>query len=124
MEKLSIKQSLGIIRMTLLTIIFGKSNSHIIFHISLFDSDSIDLYRYTYRPDTKAVYGTLTQAYQSSIVLGNVKLGSGSKVSLVGYTGEVTWKAGANNSVEISMPSLPLDTDLKWAWVFKFENVL
>ena len=82
------------------------------------------LYRYTYRPDTKAVYGTLTQVYQSSIVLGNLKLGSNSKVSLVGYTGEVTWKAGANNSVEISMPSLPLDTDLKWAWVFKFENVL
>ena len=70
------------------------------------------------------MYGTLTQAYQSKVVLGNVKVGSGSKVSLVGYDGEVAFKASTNNTIEISMPPLPLDTELRWAWVFKFENVL
>ena len=80
--------------------------------------------RYTYRPDTGAVYGTLTQKYQFMVMLGNVKVGNGSKVSLLGYDGEVSWKTYPNNTVEITMPPLPLDTELRWAWVFKFENVL
>ena len=80
--------------------------------------------RYTYRPDTGAVYGALTLKYQSKVMLGNMKVGSGSKVSLLGYDGEVSWKAYPNNTVEITMPPLPLDTELRWAWVFKFENVL
>ena len=81
--------------------------------------------RYTYRPDTGAVYGILTQAYQMKVVLGNVKVGaSGSKISLVGYTGQVTWISNAKDNIEITMPPLPLDTELKWAWVFKFENFL
>ena len=80
--------------------------------------------RYTYRPDTGAVYGTLTLKYQFTVMLGNMKVGSSSKVSLLGYDGEVSWKTYSNNTVEISMPPLPLDTELRWAWVFKFENVL
>ena len=80
--------------------------------------------RYTFRPDTGAVYGTQTQAYQSTVVIGAVKANSNSKISLVGYDGDVTWKQAANNTIEISMPSLPLDTELRWAWVFKFENIV
>ena len=80
--------------------------------------------RYTYSPVSGAVYGTLTQAYQFNVLLGNMKIGTGSKVTLVGYNGEVQWKTNANNTIEITMPPLPLDSGLKWAWVFKFENVL
>ena len=80
-------------------------------------------YRYTYRPDTGAVYGTQTQVYQSKVVIGAVKTSTNSKISFVGYDGEVTWKPSANNTIEISMPFLPLDTELRWAWVFKFENI-
>ena len=81
-------------------------------------------YRYTYRPDTGAVYGTQTQVYQSTVVIGAVKTNSNSKISLVGYEGEVVWKPAANSTIEISMPHLPLDTELRWAWVFKFENIV
>lgn len=80
--------------------------------------------RYTYRPDTGAVYGILTLKYQFSVMLGNIKVGSGSKVSLLGYDGDVSSKTYPNGTLEISMPPLPLDTQLRWAWVFKFENVL
>ena len=80
--------------------------------------------RYTYRPDTGAVYGALTLKYQFTVMLGNMKLGSGSKVSLLGYDGEVSWKTYPNSTIEITMPPLPLDTELRWAWVFKFENVI
>lgn len=78
--------------------------------------------RYTQCPDTGAVYATLTLKYLSKITLGNINLSSSSKVSLLGYDGEVTCSAGTNNTVEITMPTLPLDTNLKWAWTFKFEN--
>ena len=84
----------------------------------------LSISRYTYHPDTGAVYGTLTQKYLFNVMLGNMKLGSGSKVSLLGYDGEVSWKTYPNNTAEVSMPPLPLDTELRWAWVFKFENVL
>ena len=53
---------------------------------SLFDPVS----RYTYHPDTGAVYGALTQKYQFAVMLGNIKLGSGSKISLLGYDGDVS----------------------------------
>ena len=69
------------------------------------------------------MYGTQTQVYQSNVVIGALKTNANSKISLVGYDGEVTWKLSANNTIEISMPFLPLDTELTWAWVFKFENV-
>lgn len=81
------------------------------------------LHRYTYRPDTSTVYGTQTQVYQSTVVIGAVKTSTNTKISLVGYDGNVTWKTSANNTIEISMPFLPVDTELRWAWVFKFENV-
>ena len=80
--------------------------------------DFLTTSRYTYRSDTGAVYGTLTQKYLFNVMLGNVKMGSGSKVSLLGYDGEVSWKTYPNNTVEISMPPLPLDTELRWVWVF------
>ena len=84
---------------------------------------SIYPHRYTYRPDTGAVYGTQTQVYQSTVVIGAVWADFNTKISLVGYDGEVMWKPSANNTIEISMPFLPVDTELRWAWVFKFENV-
>ena len=79
--------------------------------------------RYTYSPATGAVYGTLTQKYQFTVMLGSLIVGSSSKVSMLGYDGDVSWTVYTNDTVKISMPPLPLDTQLRWAWVFKFENV-
>ena len=42
-----------------------------------------------YRPDTEAVYGTQTQVYKSNVVIGAVKTNANTKISLVGYDGEV-----------------------------------
>ena len=133
MERPFTRPGPGITRMTLLTAIFGELY---IYHSSKHDPDFTDFVsatriqlrcvcslRYTYRPDTGAVYGTQTQVYQSTVVIGAVKTNSNSKISLLGYDGEVTWKPAANTTIEISMPHLPLDSGLKWAWVFKFENV-
>ena len=94
-------------------------HSDVMIHVAMFLSS-----RYTHRPDTGAVYGALTLKYQSKVMLGNIKLGSGSKVSLLGYDGDVSWKTYPNSTIEISMPPLPLDTQLRWAWVFKFENLI
>ena len=94
-------------------------HSDVMIHVAMFLSS-----RYTHRPDTGAVYGALTLKYQSKVMLGNIKLESGSKVSLLGYDGDVSWKTYPNSTVEISMPPLPLDTQLRWAWVFKFENLI
>ena len=69
------------------------------------------------------MYGILTQVYQSKVLIGAVATNAKSKISLVGYDGEVVWGSGVNNVIEISMPFLPLDTELRWAWAFKFENV-
>ncbi len=81
-------------------------------------------YRYTYSPTTGAVYGTLTLKYQPIVNLGNIKVGTSSKISLLGYDGDVSWMTYPNTTLGISIPPLPLDTELRWAWVFKFENVL
>ena len=80
------------------------------------------LFRYTYRPDTKAVYGTLLKFPSNYMVtIGGVKTTSSTKISLLGY-GEVKWaNSGAN--VVITFPYLPLDTTLQWAWSFMFENI-
>ena len=69
------------------------------------------------------MYGILTLKYQFTVNLGNIKLGTGSKISLLGYNGDISWKTYPNNTLGIIMPPLPLDSELKWAWVFKFENV-
>ena len=79
--------------------------------------------RFTYRPDTGVVYATLTLAYRSKVSIGNVVIGSSTKVSLVGYDDKLSWNGLTNNTIEITMPPLPLDTKLRWAWVFKLENV-
>ena len=99
-------------------ILINRREKEIVYWTELFY-----LHRYTYRPDTGAVYGTQTQVYQSSVVIGAVKTNTNTKISLVGYDGEVAWKPSANNTIEISMPFLPVDTQLRRAWVFKFENI-
>ena len=70
------------------------------------------------------MYATLTQKYQSEVLLGNVQAGSSTKVTLVGYDGDVALKTDTNNTIAVTMPPLPLDTELRWAWTFKLENVL
>ena len=47
---------------------------------------------------------------------------SNSIVSLLGY-GKVQWSTSSKGQMEITMPSLPLDSELMWAWTFKIENI-
>lgn len=44
------------------------------------------------------------------------------EIILLGYNGKVTWSY-RSNSVEIEMPLIN-PQKLKWAWVFKFTNML
>lgn len=55
------------------------------------------------------------------LTLGAVKTSSSSQVSLLGY-GKVDWKEDGGK-VEVTFPSLPLNTPLQWAWVIKFAAV-
>ena len=59
------------------------------------------------------MYGILTKVYQSKVLIGAVATNAKSKISLVGYDGEVVWGSGVNNVIEISMPFLTLDTELR-----------
>ena len=68
------------------------------------------------------MYAALTLTFQFNVSLGNLKLAEDSKVSLLGYDEEISWTTGNNNTVVITMPQLPPDTNLKWAWVFKFDK--
>ena len=45
-----------------------------------------------------------------------------SEVSLLGYSGNVFWKH-QTNAIEVKMPLIN-PQKLKWAWVFKFTNML
>ena len=58
----------------------------------------------------------------NTLTLGSVMSSSNSIVTLLGY-GKVQWKANTKGQMEITMPSLPLDSDLMWAWTFKIENI-
>ena len=79
-------------------------------------------FRYTHNSTSKAVYGILLKWPNIQIViLESVKMSSSSKVSLLGY-GPLSWEA-VGNKVAIELPSLPLDSDLQWAWTLKFEDI-
>ena len=57
-----------------------------------------------------------------SLTLGSVKTSSTTTASLLGY-GSVDWKSDSMGRMVITIPSLPLDTNLQWAWTIKLENV-
>ena len=79
-------------------------------------------YRYTYNATSGAVYGTLLQwPTNYSVTVGAVKTTSSSKISLLGF-GSLSWK-NEGSGVTITLPYLPLNSTLQWAWTFKFENV-
>ena len=79
--------------------------------------------RYTYSPSNKAVYGIAVQ-YPSDYVLtiNDVKPDtSTTKVTLLGY-GEIKWTYSAPK-MSIMMPRLPLDSNLRWSWVIRFDGI-
>lgn len=53
--------------------------------------------------------------------LGSVKASSGSTATMLGY-GKVNFKT-SSNGVQVSFPNLPLDTQLMWAWVVRFDGI-
>ena len=53
--------------------------------------------------------------------IGAVKTNSMTKVTLLGYSGSISWIT-VGYTTTIDLPYLPLDS-LQWAWSFKFEGV-
>ena len=51
-----------------------------------------------------------------------MKTSTSTVATLLGY-GKLQWKNNSNGQVEITMPYLPLDTPLQWAWTIKLENI-
>jgi len=69
------------------------------------------------------VYGILLQAPSNyTVTMGSVKTTSSSNISLLGYSGKLYWKMGAMGTM-VTLPFLPPDSSLKWAWTLKLENV-
>ena len=79
--------------------------------------------RYTKNATDSSVYAIALKWPDNNILtLGLVKTTSNSVVTLLGY-GKVQLKTNTKGQMEITMPPLPLDSDLKWAWTFKLENI-
>ena len=80
--------------------------------------------RYTKNATDSSVYAIVLKWPDDNILtLGSVKTTSNSVVTLLGYD-KVQWKTNTiMGQMEITMPPLPLDTNLKWAWTFKLENI-
>ena len=79
--------------------------------------------RYTYNAGSKTVYGILLQAPSNyTVTMGSVKTTSSSNISLLGYSGKVDWKMDETGTT-VTLPFLPPDSNLKWAWTLKLENV-
>lgn len=68
------------------------------------------------------VYAT-TLSYPSDYILtiGAIKPASSTKVNLLGY-GDVKWSY-QDLQMKITMPYLPLDSKLQWAWTLSFADV-
>lgn len=70
-----------------------------------------------------AVYGIVVQ-YPSDYMLtiSDVKPDLlDTKVTLLGY-GEISWSYSAMK-MSIMMPRLPLDSNLRWSWVLRFDGI-
>ena len=77
---------------------------------------------YTYSKSDNMVYGTLLKWPDNYMVIfGSVTSTSYSKISLLGYSGSLSWKTEGVITV-VTLPYLPLG-GLQWAWTFKFENI-
>lgn len=81
------------------------------------------LSRYTYNTGSKAVYG-IALKYPSDYVLsiGAVKPAQGAKVTLLGWEQDLKWTYQAP-VMNITMPFLPLNSNLRWGWTLRFDNV-
>ena len=80
------------------------------------------LLRYTYNSNLKAVYG-IALKYPSNYVLSIgavVPSQQSTVVTLLGY-GQLKWTYEAP-LMNVTMPYLPLDSDLRWGWTLRFEN--
>ena len=85
--------------------------------------NSLHVHRYTYNAGSKTVYGILLQAPSNyTVTMGSVKATSSSNISLLGYSGKVDWKMDETGTT-VTLPFLPPDSNLKWAWTLKLENV-
>ena len=79
--------------------------------------------RYTYGNVTGAVYGILLAWPDSyKVTFGAIETSINTKITLLGY-GEVQWKVAAGNELNVTLPYLPLDSKLQWAWTLKLTNV-
>ena len=82
-----------------------------------------NLYRYTKNATDGSVYAIVLKWPADNILtLGSVKTTAFSIATLLGY-GRVQFNTNFMGQMEITMPPLPLDSNLMWAWTFKLENI-
>ena len=80
------------------------------------------LCRYTTDAKGQLVFATLLKWPDNyAIRLGAVKPASDANVTLLGY-GKVQWTHD-QSTMTLTMPYLPLDSALQWAWTFQMEGV-
>lgn len=90
----------------------------------LFQNDTNTSYVW-YTANTKSgmVYAHLLEWPQNyKVVLGALAGMQPSKVTLLGYGTDLTFSV-LLDGVQVTLPYLPLDTPLKWAWVLRIEGL-
>ena len=73
-----------------------------------------------------SVYAIVLNKWPSpTLMLGSVKSSTQSKVSLLGYSGEISQQPVAGGGMKVMVPMIPASMlPCDWAWVFKLEGVM
>ena len=93
----------------------------VIYFIYLFIS------RYTSKKGSAGttVYAISLTWPRSSLVLGAPRVSPDTKVTLLGYQGNISYKKHASGGIELEIPLIYMDDiPCQWAWSFKITDVI
>ena len=90
----------------------------------LFQNDTNTSYVwYTTNKKSGAVYAHLLEwPFNYKVLLGALTGMKPTRVSLLGYGTSLNFSV-LSDGVQVTLPFLPLDTPLKWAWVLRIEGL-
>ncbi|KAL3877688.1 hypothetical protein ACJMK2_035355 [Sinanodonta woodiana] len=72
-----------------------------------------------------AVYALLLEWPDSDLLLQSPVTTSYTKVTLLGYNGDLKWKTKSPTGMAILIPTIPFNKmPCEWAWTFKLENLM